>query len=390
VRVTNFRALPRPIAKAAMAIVIGAAISGSAACKRKDPPPPPPPEVQVAPVIVRDVPVTSEWIGSLDGYVNAEIRPEVEGYVLRQGYREGSPVQKGSVLFEIDPRQFQAALDQARSDLARNQAALARARLDVERFTPLVAQRAVSQSELDNAISTERQLRANVEAAEATVEHARLNLAWTRVVSPIDGVAGIARAQVGNLVNAQTVMTTVSQVDPMKVFFSPSEREALEWGTRGGPLDATAGAARKGMLRLILSDGSEYPYPGDPLLQDRNIDPRTGTLQVVGVFPNPKGALRPGQYARVRAETRTRHGAILVPQRAVSELQGTFQVAVVGPGDAVEIRTVQMGERIGPLWVVTSGLHAGDRIVVEGTQKVKQGIVVKPVSPPPATTPAAG
>jgi membrane fusion protein (multidrug efflux system) len=343
-------------------------------------------------VIERDVPVTSEWIGSLDGFVNAEIRPEVEGYVLRQDYREGSPVRKGSVLFEIDPRQFQAALDQARSDLARNQAALERARLDVERFTPLVAQRAVSQSELDNAISTERQVRANVEAAAATVEHARLNLAWTRVVSPIDGVAGLAKAQVGNLVNTQTVMTTVSQVDPMKVFFSPSEREALEWGTRGGPLDAASGAvgSRKGMLRLILSDGSEYPYPGDPLLQDRNIDSRTGTLQVVGVFPNPKGALRPGQYARVRAVTRTRRAAILVPQRAVSELQGTFQVAVVGPGDAVEIRTVQMGERIGPLWVVTSGLHAGDRIVVEGTQKVKQGIVVKPVAPPAPVTPAAG
>jgi len=366
-----------------------AMIAGSAGCARKDPPAPPPPEVQVAPVIERDVPVTSEWIGSLDGFVNAEIRPEVEGYVLRQSYREGSPVQKGSVLFEIDPRQFQAALDQARSDLVRNQAALARARLDVERFTPLVAQRAVSQSELDNAISTERQVRANVEAAEATLERARLNLAWTRVVSPIDGIAGLAKAQVGNLVNGQTVMTTVSQVDPMKVYFSPSEREALEWGTRGGQLDAASGAVRKGMLRLILSDGSEYPYPGDPLLQDRNIDPRTGTLQVVGVFPNPKGALRPGQYARVRAETRTRRGAILVPQRAVSDLQGTFQVAVVGPGDVVEIRTVQMGERLGPLWVVASGLHAGERIVVEGTQKVKQGIVVKPVAPPPATTPGS-
>lgn len=371
-----------------LVLIVAAA---AAACRKKDPPPPAPPAVQVAPVIVRDVPVTSEWIGTLDGYVNAEIRPQVEGYLLRQVYQEGSLVRKGSVLFEIDPRPFQAIYEQARGDLERNEASVARARLDVQRFTPLVAEKAVSQQELDNAATALRQAEANVAGSRASVERARLNLAWTKVGSLIDGIAGIAKAQVGNLVNPQTVMTTVSQVDPIKVFFSPSEREYMAWsaGKAGsaGPGGGLVGAAHKGTLRLILSDGSEYPHPGDPLLQDRSIDPRTGTIQIVGVFPNPEGRLRPGQYARVRASTQTVQGAILVPQRAVSELQGSYQVAVVGPDNKVETRTVQMGDRIGTLWVATKGLAPGDRIVVEGTQKVKAGVTVDPR--PVAAVPSA-
>ncbi|MDQ2870490.1 MAG: efflux RND transporter periplasmic adaptor subunit [Acidobacteriota bacterium] len=369
---------------AAAVIALGA--FGAGACARKAAPPPPPAAVQVAPVVQRDVPVTSEWIGTLEGFVNAEIRPQVEGVLLRQSYREGSFVRRGAVLFEIDPRQFQASLEQVQGDLARNQAALAKAKLDVQRFTPLVADKAVSQQELDNALSAERQAQANVDAARANVQRSKLSRDWTRVVSPIDGIAGIAKAQVGNLVNPQTVMTTVSQVDPIKAYFSPSEQEYLQWSSSGGVLGGTS----KGMLQLVLSDGREYPRRGDPLLQDRNIDPRTGTIQVAGVFPNPDRLLRPGQYARVRATTRILRGAILVPQRAVSELQGNYQVAVVGPDNKVEIRPIQTGERIGSLWVVTKGLVPSDRIVVEGTQKVKAGAVVDPRPVPAEAVAASG
>jgi membrane fusion protein (multidrug efflux system) len=364
----------------------GLALLGAAAScsKAAAPPAAAPVSVGVAPVVVRDVPVMKEWIGTLDGYVNAEIRPQVEGYLLRQDYKEGSFVRKGTVLFEIDPRQFQASLDQMRGELARNQAALARAKLDVQRFTPLVAEKAVSQQELDNALSAERQAQANVDAARANVERAQLSRDWSKVVSPIDGIAGIAKAQVGNLVTPQTVMTTVSQVDPIKVYFSPSEQEYLQWSQNGGQI---GGASSKGILQLVLSDGTEYPLRGDVLLQDRNIDPRTGTLQVAGVFPNPDRLLRPGQYARVRAVTSVRRGAILVPQRAVIELQGNYQVAVVGPGNKVEIRPIQTADRTGSFWVVTKGLSPGERIVVEGTQKVRPGAVVEPrpvtAEPPP-------
>jgi len=359
---------------------MAAALLGALACRKAAAPPPPPPAVvDVAQVVAQDVPVMKEWIGSLDGFVNAEIRPEVEGYLLRQDYKEGSFVKRGTVLFEIDPRQFQASLNQVKGDLERNEAALARAKLDVQRFTPLVAQRAISQQELDNAISAQRQAQANVDAARANVERAQLSRDWSRVVSPIDGIAGIAKAQVGNLVSPQTLMTTVSQVDPIKVYFSPSEQEYLQWSQNGGQIGGQIdGLHPKGMLQLVLSDGSEYPLRGDPLLQDRNIDPRTGTLQVAGVFPNPDSRLRPGQYARVRAVTGVRHAAILVPQRAVTELQGNYQVAVVGPDNKVEIRPIQTADRTGRYWVVTKGLSPGERIVVEGTQKVRAGAVVDP------------
>jgi RND family efflux transporter MFP subunit len=372
--------------RAGRSAFLAAALLAAISCARKAPAPPPPPAVGVAPVIQRDVPVTAEWVGSLDGYVNAEIRPQVDGYVLRQHYKEGTFVRRGALLFEIDARQLQAALDQAKGDLARNEAALAKARLDVARFAPLVADKAVSGEELDNARTAERQAQASVEAARAAAERSRLNVGWTRVESPIDGVAGIAKSQVGNLVTPQTLMTTVSQVDPIKVYFSPSEQEYLHWAQNGGLISV----GRKGALRLVLSDGSVYPQPGDPLLQDRNIDPRTGTLQVAGVFPNPDRILRPGQYAKVRAVTRVRKGAILVPQRAVSELQGSFQVAVVLANNTVEIRSVETAERIGPLWVVTKGLAPGERVVVEGTQKVRAGSVVDPRPVPAEPTPGSG
>jgi len=334
------------------------------------------------------VPITQEWIGTLDGFVNADIRPQVTGYVLRQVYIEGSFLHRGDVLFEIDPRQFQAALDQAKGFLAQNEAALGKAKLDVARFTPLVAERAISQQELDNAVAAERQAQANVASARATVEQAQLNVGWTKVMSPIDGIAGIAKSQVGDLVNGQTIMTTVSVVDPIKVYFNPSEQEYMAWAQKRGPVDAVRGTPPqdKGMLVLTLSDGTAYPQRGDPVLANRNVDLKTGTIQVQGLFPNPKHLLRPGQYAKVRASTDIRKGALLVPQRAVSELQGLYQVAVVGPDDKVEIRPVQTGDRVGNLWIIEKGLSPGDRIVVEGIQKVKPGMVV---NPKPAAEPAA-
>ncbi|MDP9302123.1 MAG: efflux RND transporter periplasmic adaptor subunit [Actinomycetota bacterium] len=349
-------------------------------CGKKQAPPPPPPVVEVATVIQKDVPITKEWIGSLDGFVNADIRPQVTGYVLSQVYKEGSFVRRGDVLFEIDPRQFQAALDQAKGFLAQNEAALGKAKLDVARFKPLVAERAISQQELDNAVSAERQAQANVDSARAAVEQAQLNLGWTKVKSPIDGIAGIAKSQVGDLVNGQTTMTTVSVVDPIKVYFNPSEQEYMAWAQKRGPVDAVRSTPPqdKGMLSLVLSDGTAYPQRGDPVLANRNVDVKTGTIQVEGVFPNPNHLLRPGQYAKVHAAMDVKKGAILVPQRAVSELQGLFQVAVVGPSDKVEIRPVQTGDRIGSLWIIEKGLSPGDRVVVEGIQKVKPDMVVNP------------
>jgi RND family efflux transporter MFP subunit len=346
---------------------------------------PMPPTVEVAPVVRQDVNITSEWIGTLDGSVNAEIRPQVEGYVLRRIYQEGSYVTRGTPLFEIDPRQFQAALDQAKGDLARTDAALAKARLDVQRFTPLAAERAISQEELDNATSALRQAEANVASANAAVEHTRLNLTWTRVVSPIAGIAGMARAQVGDLVSGATLMTTVSTVDPIRAYFNPSEQEYMTWLRHVVPSGraVTPAATDKGLFQLILADGSTYADRGDLAFTDRSVDVKTGTITVAAVFPNLSRVLRPGQYARIRAVTDVRRGALLVPQRAVSELQGTYQVVVVGPDNKAEIRPVQTAERVGRLWVIEKGLSPGDRVVVEGLQKARSGSLVNPVPAPP-------
>jgi membrane fusion protein, multidrug efflux system len=318
-----------------------------------------------------DVPISQEWVGTLDGYVNAEIRPQVEGYLLRQIYKEGSSLRKGDSLFEIDPRQFKAVADQARATLARDQAALDKASLDVERYLPLVAEKAISQQELDNAQASFRQAQANVDASKAAYDKALLNLQWTQIVSPINGIAGLAKVQVGDLVNGQKVMTTVSTVDPIKVFFSANEQEYMSWA-RGWAAKGDA----KGSLTLVLSDGTTYPFRGDPFLADRNVDVKTGTITLAGLFPNPERLLRPGQYAKVRADISLRKGAILVPQRAVWEIQGNPQIAVVGTDNRVDIHPIQAGPRIGGFLVVEKGLKAGDRVVVEGTQKVSAGLLV--------------
>jgi membrane fusion protein (multidrug efflux system) len=355
-----------------------AAVNG--ACKKKEAPPPPPPTVEVAPVSQKDVPVYGEWIGTVEGFVNAAIRPQIEGYVLRQVYSEGSLVRQGDTLFEIDPREFKAAYDQAAGNVSQYQATLANAKTTVARYTPLAAQKAISQQELDDAMTRERTAKANLDSAQAALERARLNMDWTKVVSPIDGIAGVAQAQVGDLVNRQTVMTTVSKVDPIKVYFNPSEQEYLAWVGKYGPVEKSLRAAPKeeGQLQLILADGSTFGHRGKPFLVGREVDVKTGTIQLAGAFPNPGNILRPGQYAKVRVATDLKKGAILVPQRAVSELQGSYQVGVVGPDNKVTIKVVKPGPVEGSQWVIEEGLKPGDKIVVEGIQRVRSGMTVVP------------
>ena len=378
----------------ALALVLSAGCGGKDEKDKKNAGPPPPAAVIVAPVVQRDVPVSKEWIGTTDGNVNAEIRPKVDGYLLRRNYPEGSLVRQGQLLFEIDPRQSQAALQQTQADLEQARANLAKAHQDVVRFQPLVAQKAISQQELDNALSAERAAKAAMDARQAAVHEARLTSNWARVTSPITGIAGVAQQQVGNLVSPTTVLTTVSQCDPIRVQYPLSETEYLHLQER---LQKNPAAAREDNLELVLVDGSVFPHKGHVLFAGRQVDVKTGTISMVALFPNPGNELRPGQFAKVRAVTEVKKGALLVPQRAVNELQGAFQVAVVGGDDTAEIRTVQAGQRVGKMWVIDSGLQPGDRVVVEGFSRVKSGAKVKPTEAPPevaegtpATTPGTG
>jgi RND family efflux transporter MFP subunit len=410
---------------------------------------PRPLDVQVVQVEQQDVPIYSEWIGTTDGMVNADIKAQVTGYLLRQDYKEGSFVKKGQLLFEIDPRPFQAALDQANgqvaqfqgqleqaisqvttaeaqvgqanSQLVQVQAQLAQAQanqvktqLDVNKYAPLAEQKAVTQQDYDNALQSNVVAKAQVEAAKAGVETARaqvraataqigaakatiatakgqienaraivktaeLNLGFTRILSPIDGVAGIAQAQVGNLISTtSSPLTTVSTVDPIKVYFTLNEQAYLNF-TKRNLIDAQQGSNVAQLeLELILADGTSYPQKGSFFFADRQVDPKTGAIRMAGVFPNPGNVLRPGQYGRVRAVTNTKEEALLVPQRAVSELQGSFQVAVVGADNKIEIRTVKVSDRTGTMWIIEDGLKPGETVVAEGTQKVRPGAVVNP------------
>ena len=377
--------------------------------------PPDPPTVEVAEVIQRDVPIYGEWIGTLDGLVNADIKAQVPGYLMEQRYTEGSFVKKGQMLFQIDPRPFQATLDEANGHLSQANGQLAQAKaqlvqaeaqtavaqanqkrtqLDEDRYGPLAKQQAVSQQELDNATQNNLVAKAQVQSADAAVETAkaqieaakaavesaragvetaRINLEFTRLTSPIDGIAGIALQQVGALVSPSSgAITTVSTVDPIKAYFTLSEQEYLTF-IQGHNSDLT-----HEQLQLILADGSTYAQKGRYYVADRQVNPATGSIRLAGLFPNPGNILRPGQYGRVRASTSTHKGALLVPQRAVSELQGNYQLAVVDPQNIVRIRTVKLGERKGDLWMVEDGVHAGERVVTEGVQKVAPGAVVNP------------
>ena len=348
---------------------------------------PPPPEVVVVQVEQKDVPIRKEWIGTLEGLVNAQIKPQVTGYLLRQTYQEGSFVKKGQLLFEIDQRTFQAALDEAKGRLANAEGQLAttqanqvKAQQDIDRYTPLAKEQAIPQQDLDNAVQANaaaqaqvRAARAQIEAAKAAVESAQLNLGFTKVVSLIDGIAGIAQAQIGDLVSQSSLLTTVSTLDPIKVYFPVSEREYLEY-VRENPESARNHPA----LEMVLADGSIYPQKGKISFSDRQVDVKTGTLRVQGVFPNPGNVLRPGQYARVRAITKTAKGALLVPQRAVTEQQGSYQVAVVTSDNTIEIRPVGVADRVGTQWIIENGLKPGERVVAEGIQKVQAGMIVNP------------
>jgi membrane fusion protein (multidrug efflux system) len=351
-------------------VAVIAALVVCVACSKKPDAAPPsaPPSVVVANVVQHDEPIYREWIGTTQGDDNAEIRPKVDGYLVRRAYAEGSYVHAGDVLFETDPRQFQAQLAQAEANLEQARANLAKSEHDVARYEPLAAQKAISQQELDNARSSQTAAQASVGALRAAVEQARLNLSWTRVTSPISGVAGISQAQVGNLVGPQSVLTTVSRVDPIRVLYQLSEQEYLQFqndpNMRNAPLD------------LVLSDGSVWPHIGRVLLSGREVDVKTGTITTIGIFPNPGNVLRPGQYAKVRAATQIKRGALLVPQRAVNEMQGGFQVAVVGPDEKARIVPVDVGERIGSDWIIDKGLSAGDRVVIEGFSRVKSGAPV--------------
>jgi RND family efflux transporter MFP subunit len=368
------------------ALLIANALSFIAGCGgRAAGPPMAAPEVKVIAVAQRDVPIMSEWVATLDGYVNAQIQPQVTGYIVEQKYKEGSPVHKGDVLFEIDPRPFQAILDQAKALLAQAQAQMGKTQLDVDRDTPLAKERAIAQSQLDNDIQANLAARAAVQSSEAQVEQAQLNLGFTHVTSLFDGIAGIAQVQLGNLVNPSTVLTSVSQVNPIKAYFPISEQEYLRLAD-GHSAQGLESPKDGPTLDLILADGTVYPSKGHLLYTDRQVDITTGTIRVVSAFPNPKNLLRPGQFGRVRASTYTRTGALLVPQRAVVELQGTFQVAVVGSDNKVNVRIVKVGERVGTEWIIDSGVKPGEMVIVEGVQKVRDG---SPVNPKPLTA-AAG
>ena len=345
---------------------------------------PPPLEVMVAEVIQKDVPVYREWVASMDGLVNATILAQVQGYLIKQNYQEGDFVKKGTLLFEIDPRPFQATVDEAKAALAKQQAVFKTAQANLNRILPLAAANAVSQKDKDDAIGETDSAEAQVLAAQAQVRKAELDLGFTKIASPIDGIAGAAKAQIGDLVGTpqSRELTTVSTVNPIKVYVPISEREYLETAEKSRQNQKAT--AERMTFELILADGSTWPEKGTFSFADRQVDPRTGTIRVAILFPNPNNILRPGQFAKVRALMGTEKNALLVPQRAVGELQGSYQVAVVDADNTVKIRNVKVGERYGDLWVIREGLTPGERVVAEGTQKVGDGVKVmpKPYTPP--------
>jgi membrane fusion protein, multidrug efflux system len=380
--------------------------------------PPPPPVVKVEPVVEKDVPIYGEWVGTTVGLVTAQISARVPGYLVSQTYREGTRVKAGDLLFEIDPRPYQIAAEQARAqllqaeaqrgqaeaqvaqaaaDVARAEANQKKTELDVGRYTPLAERGSISQQELDNAVQANlanlaslkaaRASLANAQAgvpknqadiaqARAVLDNAQLNHSWAKVFSPITGIAGIKNANIGDLIGASTILTTVSQVDPIYVQFPVSEQEYLKF-RQPGPA-AGGDRERQYDLEITLSDGTTYPHRGTVAILDRAVGETTGTINIRGVFPNPGDLLRPGQYAKVRAVIDVKKGALLVPQRAVQDLQGVQQVAVVGADETVDLRRVQVGERVGSLWIIGQGLKPGERVIVEGIDRARAGQKVKP------------
>ena len=346
--------------------------------KPKEPVAASPPTVEVTEVLQKDVPIQQEWVGTLDGMVNAQINAQVAGYLVKQNYKEGELVKKGQLMYEIDPRTFQANLDQAKSNLARQQAILKTALLDLARIQRLLPEKAVSVRDRDNAVGREAAAQAEVLAAKAAVETAQLNLGFTKITSPIGGVAGISKAQLGDLVgpgSADNLLTSVSQIEPIRAYLGLSEQQYLQFAREN---ESRSDRREPIPLQLILSDGTTYPHGGKFYFADRQVDVKTGTIQIAVLFPNPDNLLRPGQFARIRAVIKTAIGALLVPQQAVIQLQSKFQIAVVNPENTVDIRIVNPGERVGSLWIINEGLKPGDRVIVEGLQKVRNGMKVDP------------
>jgi membrane fusion protein (multidrug efflux system) len=349
-----------------------------AACHKSAPPPAPPaPTVQVVEVRQQDVPIEHEWVGSLDGFVNVDIKPQVSGYIRKQIYREGALVRRGAVLFLIDPRNYKDAAEVARATLARDVAALAKARLDVKRDRELFAGQAITRQQLDNDLAAEQQAAAAVEQSRASLRQAQLNQGWTEVTSPIDGIAGIAQVQIGNLATTSTTLTSVSQVDPIKAQFSISEAEYL--GSAHGSRWAEPGRRGDAPLELILQDGTVHTQRGTVIVVNRQFSAQTGTIAVQGSFPNPGNLLRPGQYARVRASVTTRKDALLVPQRAIADVQGRSQVGVVGPDGKLQIRGVTTAGQVGTMTIVDRGVSAGESVVVSDLARLKPGMAVHAV-----------
>jgi membrane fusion protein, multidrug efflux system len=377
----------------ALFLVVIGLIVGATRPKRVSGAPGPSPDVEVVQVEQKDVPIYGEWIGTLDGFVNADVRAQVTGYIMQQAYQEGAFVKKGQLLFQIDPRPFQAALDQAEGQLAQAKALLAnaqavqgRTQLDVERYTPLAKEQAASQQDLDNSVQNNLAAKATVATAEAqiktdaaAVETAKINLDFTRLCAPIDGIAGQAQLQVGALVNLSSgPVTSVSTLDPIKVYFTVSEPQYLDWRRRFPTESSRLEADKNLRLELILADGSVYPRLGSFYFADRQVNVGTGAIRIAGLFPNPGNTLRPGGYGKVRAVIRMQRNAVVVPQRAVTELQGGYQVAVVGSDNKVSIKTVTVGDRVGSDWIISDGLKPGDKVIAEGIQKVRPGAQVNP------------
>ena len=347
-------------------------------CGSSEPTTPAAPDVYVTQVTSKDVPVYAEWVGSTEGYNNADIRPQVKGYLLKRNYDQGRVVQTNQLLFEIDPRQFQAEVDSALGQLGEAKAMLGRSAGHVKRYRPLAAEGAVSEQELDDAVQAKLGDEATVVSAKARVEQANLNLGWTKIRSPIEGIAGIAVAQIGDLVSPETILTTVSQLNPIKVNFPISEQQYMQLVKFNKQASSGHIGESGARLQLYLSDGQEWPERGTPYVLGREVDPLTGTILVEGRFPNPKNVLRPGQFARVRAQVAVEKDALVIPQKAVNDVQGTYNVYVVESDDTVKVQSVEIGETYGSDWIIKKGLSKGERIIVKGFEKVRSGMKVVP------------
>jgi membrane fusion protein (multidrug efflux system) len=359
--------------------------------------PPPPPDVQVAEVEQRDVPVYGEWVAQLNGPVNSDITPKVQGYLLTQDYVNGSLVKKGQLLFQVDPRPLQAALDQAKAEVGRADSTMTRATNDVARDTPLAAQSAIPQKQLDDDLANVNSAKAGLAAAKAGQEQAELNLGWTKVYSPVDGIAGVANSQIGDLVGTTTKMATVSQINPIWAYFNISETLYLSFAQQISKVLTRGNVTTPVSVEYLQANDAPYPFKGKIIFVNREITAGTGTIQLAAAFPNKDAILRPGGFGRVRVQTTTAKDALLIPQAAVIEVQSQYQVIVVGSDNKATIRSVKMGDRVGTNWIVADGLKPGERVIVEGIQRVqtfaaqapqlvKEGI---PVSPKPYVVPSA-